>query len=377
MNITVVLGRTRDGFTANWVMLTAFHFIMIPDYGCFDLFIVDLLFSLGPRLSREIWKQNLLWFLCILPISKISETIMSWDFEASCLSEKECSNISDHSDNVGGGVGTWQISFICLVAQTRLDIPRPLNTQSHRHGWTYQGLWLTSHTDTAGHAKAFDYPVTQTWRDIPRPLITQSHRHSWKYQGLWLPSHTDMAGHTQAFDYPVTQTWLEIPRPLITQSHIHGWTYQGLWLLSHTDTAGHTKVFDYPVTQTRLGIPRPLITQSHRHGWTYQDLWLPSHTDTAGHTKAFDYPVTQTRLDIPRPLITQSHIHGWAYQGLWLPSHTDTAGHTKVFDYPVMGHWGSRQSVSGGRQTQTEDLSVHSRSRYPPAPPPPADDPLS
>ena len=24
--------------------------------------------------------------------------------------------------------------------QTRLDIPRPLITQSHRHGWTYQGL---------------------------------------------------------------------------------------------------------------------------------------------------------------------------------------------------------------------------------------------
>ena len=196
-------------------------------------------------------------------------------------------------------------SFICPVAQTRLNIPRPLITQSHRHGWTYQGLWLPSHTDTAGHTKAFDYPVTQTRLDIarpypvtqtrldiPRPLITQSHRHGWTYQGLWLPSHTDTAGHTQ-----------------------------GLWLPSHTDTAGHTKAFDYPVTQTRLDIPRPLITQSHRHGWTYQGLWLPSHTDTAGHTKAFDYPVTQTRLDIPRPLITQSYRHGWTYQGLWLPSH--------------------------------------------------------
>ena len=125
---------------------------------------------------------------------------------------------------------------------------------------------------------------------------------------LWLPSHTDTAGHTKAFDYPVTQTRRDIPRPLITQSHRHGWTYQGLWLPSHTDTAGHTKAFDYPVTQTRLDIPRSLITQSHRHGWTYQGLWLPSHTDTAGHTKAFDYPVTQTWLDIPRSLITQSWL---------------------------------------------------------------------
>ena len=135
------------------------------------------------------------------------------------------------------------------------------------------------------------YPVTQTRLDIPRPLITQSHRHGWTYQDLWLPSHTDTAGHTKAFDYPVTQTRLDIPRSLITQSHRHGWTYQGLWLPSHTDTAGHTKAFDYPVTQTRLDIPRPLFTQSHRHGWTYQGLYLPSHTDTAGHTKAFIYPV--------------------------------------------------------------------------------------
>ena len=141
-------------------------------------------------------------------------------------------------------------------SHTQLDIPRPLFTQSHRHSWTYQGLCLPSHTDTAGHTKAFDYPVTDT------------------------------AGHTKAFDYPVTQTRLDIPRPLITQSHRHSWTYQGLCLPSHTDTAGHTKAFDYPVT------------------------------DTAGHTKAFDYPVTQTRLDIPRPLITQSHRHGWTYQGL-------------------------------------------------------------
>ena len=174
-------------------------------------------------------------------------------------------------------------AFDYPVTQTRLDIPRPLITESHRH---------------AGHTKAFDYPVTQTRLDIPRPLITQSHRHGWTYQGLWLPSHTDTAGHTKAFDYPVTQTRLDIPRPLITQSHRHGWTYQGIWLPSHTDTSGHTKAFDYPDTQTRLDIP---------------SLWLPRHTDTAGHTKAFDYPVTQTRLDIPRSLITQSHRHGWTY----------------------------------------------------------------
>ena len=82
------------------------------------------------------------------------------------------------------------------VTQTRLDIPRPWITQSHRHGWTYQGLGLPSHTDTAGHTKVLDYPVTaghtkaldypvkQTWLDIPRPWITQSHRHGWTYQGL-------------------------------------------------------------------------------------------------------------------------------------------------------------------------------------------------
>ena len=157
---------------------------------------------------------------------------------------------------------------------------------------------------------SFICPLSQTGLDIPRPLITQSDRHGWTYQGIWLPSHTDTAGHTKAFDYPVTQTRLDIPRPLITQSHRHGWTYQGLWLPSHTDTAGHTKAFDYQVTQTRLDIPRPLITQSHRHSWTYQGLWLPSHTDTAGHTKAFDYPVTQTQLDIPRSLISQTQTAG-------------------------------------------------------------------
>ena len=79
------------------------------------------------------------------------------------------------------------------------------NLHTHRHGWTNQGLWLLSHTDTAGHTKAFDYSVTQTRLDIPRPLITQSHRHGWTYQGLWLPSHTHTAGHTKAFDYTANQ----------------------------------------------------------------------------------------------------------------------------------------------------------------------------
>ena len=79
-------------------------------------------------------------------------------------------------------------AFDYPVIQTKLDIPRPLITQSHRQG-----------------------PVAQTRLDIPRPLITQSHRHGWAYQ-----------------DYPVAQTRLDIPRPLITQSHRHGWAYQGL-----------------------------------------------------------------------------------------------------------------------------------------------------
>ena len=40
-----------------------------------------------------------------------------------------------------------------------------------------------------------------------------------KWHGIfYLPSHTDTAGHTKVFDYPVTQTRLDIPRPLITQS---------------------------------------------------------------------------------------------------------------------------------------------------------------
>ena len=87
---------------------------------------------------------------------------------------------------------------------------------------------MPSGTDTAGHTKVFDYPVAQTRLDIPRPLITLSHRHGWTYQGLWLPCHTDTAGHTKAFGYSVTQTRLDIPRPLVTQSHRHGWIYQGL-----------------------------------------------------------------------------------------------------------------------------------------------------
>ena len=77
---------------------------------------------------------------------------------------------------------------------------------SYRHYWTFQRLYLLSHTDTAGHTKAFDYPVTYTQLDIPQALITQSHRHGWTYQ----------------------------LRPLITQPHRQGWTYQ--------------KAFHYPVT---------------------------------------------------------------------------------------------------------------------------------
>ena len=195
-------------------------------------------------------------------------------------------------------------------------------------------FYMPSRIDEAGHTKVFDYPVTHTRRDIPRPLITQSHTHGGTYQGIWLPSHTDTAWHTKAFDCPVTQTRLDIPRSLITQSHRHGWTYQDLWLPSHTDTAGHTKAFDYPVTQTRLDIPRPLITQSHRHGWTYQGLWLPSHTDTAGHTKVFDYPVTQTRLDIPRPLITQSWSTGGKAE-MFSGTRTDNASVTVQRAIPV------------------------------------------
>ena len=45
-------------------------------------------------------------------------------------------------------------------------------------------FYMPSHTDTAGRTKAFDYPVTQTLLDVPRPLITQSHRHGWTYQAL-------------------------------------------------------------------------------------------------------------------------------------------------------------------------------------------------
>ena len=45
-------------------------------------------------------------------------------------------------------------------------------------------LYTQSHKDTAGHTKAFDYRVIQTRLDIPRPLITQSQRHGWTYQGL-------------------------------------------------------------------------------------------------------------------------------------------------------------------------------------------------
>ena len=121
-------------------------------------------------------------------------------------------------------------------------------------------LNTSSRTDTAGRTKAFIYPVAQTRLDVPRPLFTQSHRHGWTYQGLYFPSRTDTAGRTKAFIYPVAQTRLDVPRPLFTQSHRHGWTYQGLYLPSRTDTAGRTKAFIYPVAQTRLdteAVPLP------------------------------------------------------------------------------------------------------------------------
>ena len=148
------------------------------------------------------------------------------------------------------------------------------NKYCHRHHRHQYHHYLINETRRKPTTRIRCPTLFDKWHGI---VYAQSHRHGWTYQGLWLPSHTDTAGHTKVFDYPVTQTRLGIPRPLITQSHRHGWTYQGLWLPSHTDRAGHTKAFDYPVTQTRLDIPRPLITQSHRHGWTYQGLWLPSH----------------------------------------------------------------------------------------------------
>ena len=53
---------------------------------------------------------------------------------------------------------------------------------------------MPSRTDTAGHSRTFDYLVTQRRSGIPRPLITQSHRHNWTYQSLWLPSHGPLGG---------------------------------------------------------------------------------------------------------------------------------------------------------------------------------------
>ena len=43
---------------------------------------------------------------------------------------------------------------------------------------------LAGQIRSAGHTKAFDYPVARTQLDIPRPLITQSHGQSWTYQGI-------------------------------------------------------------------------------------------------------------------------------------------------------------------------------------------------
>ena len=55
--------------------------------------------------------------------------------------------------------------IVCPVTQTRLDIPRPLITQSHRHGSTYQGLWLPvlDHSGESASARGrFETPTCLT-----------------------------------------------------------------------------------------------------------------------------------------------------------------------------------------------------------------------
>ena len=58
-------------------------------------------------------------------------------------------------------------SFICPVAQTRLDIPRSLITQSHRHGWAYQGLYLPSSFHLPFYLKIF----TIVWKNIGKSVF--------------------------------------------------------------------------------------------------------------------------------------------------------------------------------------------------------------
>ena len=74
------------------------------------------------------------------------------------------------SMELGGNLPPEHDALLFSISDLRSFIYR----QSHRHGWAYQDLWLPSHTDTAGHTKAFDYPATQTRLDIPRPFISQS-----------------------------------------------------------------------------------------------------------------------------------------------------------------------------------------------------------
>ena len=47
-------------------------------------------------------------------------------------------------------------------------------------------FYMPSRTDTAGHTKAF--------------IFTQSHRHGWTYQGLYLPSHGSLGGKSKCSD---------------------------------------------------------------------------------------------------------------------------------------------------------------------------------
>ena len=51
----------------------------------------------------------------------------------------------------------------------------------------------------------------------------------WAYQGLWLPSHTDMAGHTKAFAYPVTGITYWTVVKLATWLCAHTWIFAPEW----------------------------------------------------------------------------------------------------------------------------------------------------
>ena len=72
-----------------------------------------------------------------------------------------------------------------------------------------------------------DYSMNETRRTPTTGRQSPSLFYKW-HGILYMSSRTGTAGHTRAFDYPVPQTRLDIPRPLITQSPRHGWTYHGL-----------------------------------------------------------------------------------------------------------------------------------------------------